>query len=106
MSDHSVRKTETLCDLFICPLDFILENLDRVGFVDRREVFPLEIFDQLLASAIDGIRWAYQTWNLFEASKLTGAPAALTSDDTVRIHTRERHDGDRIEHPMLAQGIR
>jgi hypothetical protein len=87
-------------------LDFLLENLDCVGFVYWREVFPLEVFDQLFASAIDGIRWAYQTWNFLETSELTCAPASLASDDSVRIHTREWHDGDWVEHPVLAQGIR
>jgi hypothetical protein len=87
-------------------LDFLLENLDCVGFVYWREVFPLEVFDQLFASAIDGIRWAYQTWNFLETSELTCAPAALARYDSVSIHTREWHDGDWVEHPVLAQGIR
>jgi hypothetical protein len=106
MSNHPVRQTKTLRDFLIRPLDFLFENLDRVGFIDWREVFPLEVFDQLFASAIDGIRWPYQTRNFIETRELTCAPASLASDDSVRIHTREWHDGDWVEHPVLAQGIR
>ena len=106
MSNHTVGKTQALCDFLVRPLDFFLENLDCIGFVYRREVFPLEIFDQLFAATIDGIRWANQARNFLESGQLTGAPATLTRDDSIRIHARERHDGDWVEHPVLAQGIR
>jgi hypothetical protein len=87
-------------------LDFFLEHLDRVGFIYRREVFPLEVFDKLFATTIDGIRWANKTWNFIEASELACAPAALARDDSICIHARERHNRDWVEHPVLAQGIR
>ena len=106
MSNHPVRQSKTLRDFLVRPLDFLLENLDRIGFIYRRKVFPLEVFDQLFAATIDGIRWAYQTRNFIEACELTGAPASLTRDDTVRIHARERHNRDWVEHSVLAQGIR
>ena len=41
-----------------------------------------------------------------QAGLLRSAPAALASDDSVGIHTREWHNGDWVEHPVLAQGIR
>jgi hypothetical protein len=106
MSNHPVRQPKTLRNFLVRPLNFLLENLDRVGFIYRRKVFPLEVFDQLFAATIDGIRWAYQTRNFIEACELTGSPASLARDDSVRIHTSEWHNGDWVEHPVLAQGIR
>jgi hypothetical protein len=106
MSNHTVGKTQALCDFLVRPLDFFLENLDCIGFINRREVFSLQVFDELFTAAVDGIRWAYQTWNLFETSELTCPPASFTRDYSVCIHTSEWHNGDWVEHPVLAQGIR
>ena len=58
VSNHTVGKTEALCDFLVRPLDFFLENLDCIGFVNRCKVFPLKVFDELFTAAIDGICWA------------------------------------------------
>ena len=79
---------------------------EAVGFLERRQVLALEIFNQAQFEGFSVVRNFLDARQFAQTRLLSGMEAAFAGDDVVGVFTRNVANEQRLEHALLADGIR
>ena len=82
-------------------IELIGEALEPIGFLKRRQVLALEVFDQREFERFRVVRDFFDARQLVQASGLRSVEAALPGDDVVHVLTRHVADEQRLENAFL-----
>ena len=109
VADRSFAEAQPLPHLAVRCLEPRFEQLDRVRLIERTQLFPLEVFDQLFRTLVGVVGWcflAHDTRQLEKSGELRRTPPPLAGDYSETVDSGERRDRDRVEDTVLADTVR